>query len=106
MDVSEQLLAAIHQLTEATRRSASLQATSKAPELWSEDDIATWLEVSITSVKRMAARPGFPEPFCPVSTDASKRYFADEVIEFVRLNKGNVPSKRTGRPRETERRAA
>lgn len=61
--------------------------------LWPLAELATWAKISITSARKMIARPGFPRPFEPVG---QPRWFADEVIEWARRNRGTIV---TGRPR-------
>jgi hypothetical protein len=76
-------------------------ATKSAPETWSVDDISLWLGLSkFTTNQRVVTRPGFPKPIVPVGTEgAQKRWFADEVIEWFRQNRGAMPKPRSGRPR-------
>ncbi|MDR5777370.1 MULTISPECIES: hypothetical protein [unclassified Caballeronia] len=69
--------------------------------LWSVDQIAQWLGLSKTTVEmRVVTRPGFPSSFRPVdSKQAQRRWFASDVLEWARSNKGVIPAGRPGRRR-------
>ncbi|WP_250533480.1 hypothetical protein [Caballeronia sp. AZ10_KS36] len=69
--------------------------------LWSVDQIAQWLGLSKVTVEmRVVTRPGFPAPLRPVdSKQAQRRWFAGEVLEWARSNKGVIPAGRPGRRR-------
>jgi hypothetical protein len=77
----------------------------QSPKTWSVEDIGEWLGLSkFTTSQRVVTRPGFPEPIIPAGVQgAQKRWFADEVIEWFRQNRGALPKarpgKRRGRPR-------
>jgi len=74
-----------------------------APKLWDADQLGEWLGVTAKVAKyTVAARPGFPAPFVPTSAREGKRlWFADEVIEWARKNRGVIPiGRKGGRPRE------
>jgi predicted DNA-binding transcriptional regulator AlpA len=73
-----------------------------APTIWSKDDIAEWLGMSDSTVRKVVVvRPGFPAPIMATGAkEGQKRWFADEVIEWVRKNRGTLPvGRRSGRPR-------
>lgn len=76
-----------------------------APQTWSVEDIGEWLGLSkYTTSQRVVTRPGFPQPIVPAGIPgAQKRWFADEVIEWFRQNRGALPkacaARQGGRPR-------
>lgn len=82
-------------------------AGGQAPATWSIEDIGEWLALSkYTTHQRVVTRPGFPEPIVPAGVHGGqKRWFADEVIEWFRRNRGSLPKARSvsgrsrGRPR-------
>jgi hypothetical protein len=69
--------------------------------LWSSDQIAQWLGLSKVTVEmRVVTRPGFPAAFRPVnSKQAQRRWFANEVLEWARSNRGVIPAGKPGRRR-------
>lgn len=71
----------------------------QAPQTWSVEDIGVWLGLSKhTTGQRVVTRPGFPDPIVPAGiTGAQKRWFADEIIEWFRKNRGSLPKARAGR---------
>jgi hypothetical protein len=68
------------------------------PAMWSTEQIANWMGLSETTVAgRVVTRLGFPQPVVPTgSREAQKRWFADEVIEWARVNRGTLPDGRAG----------
>lgn len=76
-----------------------------APAIWSAKDIAEWLDLSEYTIKQsVVVRPGFPVPILATGAkDGQKRWFADEVIDWVRRNRGILP---TARPNGRRRKAA
>lgn len=94
------LLSAVLERLEAIERKLS---SGKAPATWSASEIAAWLGLSKYTVSQtVVARPGFPEPIVPGGVQGGeKRWFADEVIEWFRKNRGALPKGRVsaGRPR-------
>ncbi|WP_374424587.1 hypothetical protein [Chromobacterium sp.] len=75
-----------------------------APAIWSADDIAEWLDLSVFTIKQsVVARPGFPNAILATGAKSGqKRWFADEVIEWVRKNRGTLPAARpAGRRRKS-----
>lgn len=69
----------------AMEKHAQAIKMSKAPTIWQIEDIATWIHKSYDHTRdRVVKMPGFPEQV------PSGGWFADEVIEFYRLNKGKM----------------
>jgi len=71
-----------------------------ADELWTADDIATYLKLAAdTTERRVVTRPDFPAPLqpCLTGTRAAKRWFAGEVITWARQNRSKLPAPRPGR---------
>lgn len=69
-------------------------------ELWTCDDIASYLKLSADSTeRRVVTRPDFPTPLQPCLTGkrAAKRWFAAEVIDWARKNRSKLPTPRPGR---------
>lgn len=69
-------------------------------ELWTCDDIASYLKLSADSTeRRVVTRPDFPGPLQPCLTGkrAAKRWFAAEVIGWARKNRSKLPTPRPGR---------
>lgn len=94
------LFAALFEKLDAIERKLVL---GNAPATWSAKDIASWLGLSKYTVSQtVVVRPGFPEPIVPGGVQGGeKRWFADEVIEWFRVNRGALPKGRSssGRPR-------
>lgn len=97
-DRQDNLLNAVYERLDSIDRRL---AAGHAPSTWSVEDIATWLGLSKYTVdQRVVARPGFPEPIVPGGVrGGQKRWFADEVTEWFRTNRGTLPKARAGRPR-------
>jgi hypothetical protein len=76
-----------------------------APTVWSADDIAEWLGLSAYTIKQaVVVRPGFPAVIQVTGAkEGQRRWFADEVIEWVRKNRGTLPA---SRPNGRRRKAA
>lgn len=74
-----------------------------APAIWGVEQIASWMGLSeVTVATKVIFRPDFPSPFTPAKDGGHKRWFADDVIEWARLNRGLLPKskpKKGGRPR-------
>lgn len=94
------LLVAVFEKLEVIERKLS---SANAPTTWSAQEIGAWLGLSKYTVSQsVVVRPGFPQPIVPGGVQGGeKRWFADEVIEWFRLNRGALPKGRssTGRPR-------
>jgi len=72
--------------------------------IWNAEDIANWLKLSSSLVKRtVIVRPGFPPAITPCSAEATTtfRWFAKDIITWAKKNKSNIPQGRRsrGRPR-------
>jgi len=66
-------------------------------ELWSNSNIADYLQLSLDSVERhVITRPDFPKALqpCPTGKRAAKRWFAGDIIRWARQNKGELPKPR------------
>ena len=69
-------------------------------ELWTADDIASYLKLATdTTERRVVTRPDFPPPLQPCQTGkkAAKRWFAVEVTGWARQNRAKLPTGRQGR---------
>lgn len=99
MDMSElqELLPALTRLVAALEKPRKLEET-----LWSSEQIGKWLGLSKQTVElRVVTRPGFPAALRPVdSKQAQRRWFASDVLEWARMNKGVLPAPRPGRRRK------
>lgn len=73
--------------------------TKDVPKLWSQEQIAHWLGLSESTVaNRVVSRPSFPSPTLPTGAgEGKKRWFADEVIDWARCNRGMLPKPRSKR---------
>jgi len=74
--------------------------------LWTNQDIADWLQLSLDTVeRRVIARPEFPAPIqpCPTGQRAAKRWFAGEVIKWARQHRRHLPQPRPKRARQSSR---
>lgn len=96
IDATE-FLAQMERLVSAVEKPKRLDET-----LWSSDQIAQWLGLSkITVELRVVTRADFPKAFRPVeSKQAHRRWFASEVLEWARSNRGTLPASRPGRKRK------
>ena len=73
-----------------------------APALWDDEQLAEWFGVTAKVAKyTIAARPSFPAPVVPTNASSGRKvWFADEVIEWARKNRGVIPiGRKSGRPR-------
>lgn len=71
-----------------------------ADELWTAEDIASYLKLATdTTERRVVTRPDFPLPLQPCQTGkkAAKRWFAAEVTTWARQNRTKLPAGRPGR---------
>ena len=86
-----ELISAIQLLTR------QLAVANGVPELWTVDDMASWLQLSVSSVKQsVICRPGFPAPLMPTGVDgAARRWLASEVTAWATQNRARLPK---GRP--------
>jgi len=63
-------------------------------ELWTCDDVATWLKLAPDTVeRRVVTRPDFPPPLQPCMTGkrAARRWFAAEVRRWARQHRSSLP---------------
>lgn len=90
--MSDDLIKNLERIAKAMEASASAIKVSKAPELWTTEDIANWLKLKNAEVRdRIVKMPTFPRPFCPTqSKQGHKVWFADDVIEWARINTGKL----------------
>jgi hypothetical protein len=69
-------------------------------ELWTSQDIAAYLKLSAYTVeRRIVVQPSFPgsvQP-CASGAKAAKRWFAGEVITWVRQHRARLPTPRRTR---------
>lgn len=96
------LLVALHEKIDSIDRHLTVEARGHVPVTWSAEDIGSWLGLSkYTADQRVVTRDGFPKPIVPAGVQGGqKRWFADEVIEWFRQNRGALPGsggKRRGR---------
>jgi len=90
--MSEDLIKNLERIAKAMEASASALKVSKAPELWTTEDIANWLKLKNSEVRdRIVKMPTFPAPFSPTqSKQGHKVWFAADVIEWARINTGKL----------------
>ena len=71
----------------------NMAVANGVPALWTVDDIAQWLQLSVSSVKQsVVVRPGFPAPVMPTGVDgAAKRWLASEVTQWVMQHRAQLP---------------
>lgn len=98
IDATE-FLARMERLVSAIEKPKRLDET-----LWSTDQIAQWLGLSKPTVElRVVTRKDFPAALRPVETkQAQRRWFASDVLEWARSNRGTLPPPRPGRRRKTQ----
>lgn len=85
-----------------SRLVAALEKPKKLDEtLWSTEQISQWLGLSKHTVElRVVSRSDFPASLRPVeSKQSQRRWFASDVLEWARRNKGTIPASRPGRKR-------
>lgn len=90
------LLGAIHELIEQLQR----PAVAVGDELWTSLDIADYLKLSAYTVeRRVVVQTGFPRCVQPCATGvkAAKRWFAAEVIAWLRQHRTRSPVGRRSR---------
>lgn len=69
-------------------------------ELWTSQDIAAYLKLSAYTVeRRIVVQPDFPKSIqpCSAGVKAAKRWFAAEVITWVRQHRSRLPVPRRSR---------
>lgn len=79
-----------------------LQRPAVAAEdlLWTSQDVAAYLKLSAYTVeRRVVVQPGFPGSVQPCATGAkaAKRWFAGEVVTWVRQHRARLPAPRRSR---------
>ncbi len=87
------LLNSIHELIRQLQR----PAVAAEHELWTSQDIAAYLKLSACTVeRRVVIQPGFPHSVqpCATGTKAAKRWFAGEVITWLRQHRARLPTAR------------
>ncbi len=97
MSEPEQFLAELRRLVAALEQPKKLEET-----LWSTEQIAKWFGLSKATVElRVVTRPDFPPGVRPVdSAQAQRRWFASDIVDWARRNRGHLPTPRKGRPRK------
>ena len=96
MDNQNELLAVLRDLVTQLKA----DRISVADELWTAEDIASYLKLSAdTTERRVVTRSDFPAPLQPCLTGkkAAKRWFAGEVISWARESRTKLPKGRAGR---------
>lgn len=85
-------------LTDALRTVAHLAqaiALNGKPQLWTAAQIAEWMQLHEKTVRdRVVTAPTFPAPARPCGDTGERRWFDDEVIEWMRKNRGKMPRPR------------
>lgn len=106
MNAAEQTSAELlaDKLVEALSRALRPSTVPIESQLWDVDAIAVWMGLSAETVSRgVVTRTGFPAPVQPTANrHAQKRWFAGEVIEWARRNRGADLPRGRGRPRATQ----
>lgn len=76
-------------------------SVKSAPALWNAEQIGEWIGLSEYTVKqKVVCQEGFPAPVKATGLkDCSRRWFADEVIDWARKHRGALPAARPGRRR-------
>lgn len=90
------LLSSIHELIRQLQR----PTVAAEHELWTAQDIAAYLKLSAYTVeRRVVVQPGFPKSVQPCATGAkaAKRWFAGEVITWLRQHRARLPVPRRSR---------
>lgn len=90
------LLTSLHELIRQLQR----PAVASEHELWTSQDIASYLKLSAYTVeRRVVVQPGFPTSVQPCATGvkAAKRWFAGEVITWLRQHRARLPAARRSR---------
>ena len=85
---------------QALIRQLQRPAVAAEHELWTCQDIAAYIKLSAYTVeRRVVVRPGFPASVQPCATGAkaAKRWFAVEVITWLRQHRAKLPSPRGSR---------
>lgn len=87
------LIGSVHELI----RQLQLPAIAPEDELWTSHDIAAYLKLSPYTVeRRVVVQPGFPTSVQPCATGvkAAKRWFATEVVTWLRQHRARLPKMR------------
>lgn len=91
-----ELLSSIHELI----RQLQHPVVAVKDELWTSQDIAAYLKLSVYTVeRRVVVQPYFPTSMQPCATGvkAAKRWFAQEVIAWLRQHRTRLPLGRQSR---------
>ncbi len=87
------LVTSIHDLIRQLQR----PAVAAKDELWTANDIAGYLKLSPYTVeRRVVVQPSFPTSVQPCATGAkaAKRWFANEVVLWLRQHRTKLPASR------------
>jgi hypothetical protein len=87
---SPDLLTSIQDLIQQLQR----PAVAAENELWTSHDIAAYLKLSACTIeRRVVVQPSFPAGVQPCATGAkaAKRWFAVEVITWLRQHRARLP---------------
>lgn len=90
------LLTSLHELIQQLQR----PAVATEHELWTSQDIAAYLKLSAYTVeRRVVVQPFFPSSVQPCATGvkAAKRWYAAEVITWLRQHRARLPTARRSR---------
>lgn len=90
------LISSLHELIRQLQR----PAIAAEHELWTSQDIAAYLKLSADTVeRRVVVQPSFPTSVQPCATGvkAAKRWFAGEVITWLRQHRARLPVARRSR---------
>ncbi len=90
------LIRSLHELIRQLQR----PAVAPEHELWTSQDIAAYLKLSGDTVeRRIVVQPSFPMSVQPCATGvkAAKRWFAAEVIVWLRQHRARLPVARRAR---------
>lgn len=90
------LLSSLQELIKQLQR----PAVAAEHELWTAQDVAAYLKLSAYTVeRRVVVQPGFPKSVQPCATGAkaAKRWFACEVITWLRQHRARLPVARRSR---------
>lgn len=93
-DTAKQLTTAILTLNETLKKQSNCKSIYDY-ELWSLEHIAEHCHLSIPSIRKLTARPSFPESIKKFGEHGTKLWEQIKVKKWLLQNEGKLPVKRT-----------
>lgn len=93
-ETAKQLAAAILTLNDTIKQQANNKNIYK-DELWTLEHIAEYCHLSVSSVRKIIARPTFPPAIAPFGDHGTKLWEQTKVKNWLKQNESKLPVYRT-----------